>query len=273
MADLSISKAWDESRSLFASDGRLFTAIAVALMGVPSMISGLIAPEGLGVQSNQPWYVDLLLFAFMLVARVGQLALVRMALKPSLTVGAAIAHGARRMPVYLGTAMIITVAIIAVAVPVVVIAMLSGVTFDSAAATKMTPAMAVLVLVIVVIAVLIGVRMLMGTPVAAAESAGPVEIIKRSWRLTAGVWWKLLGFLVMILIGAGVVALAISMVVGSAVTIALGPIEPMSTSALVVGLFQGLFNAAFTAVFAVMLARIYVQLSGRDTVEAPSNGI
>ena len=272
MSDLSISKAWDETRALFASDGRLFTAIAVALMGVPSMISGLIAPEGLGVQSNQPWYVDLLLFAFMLVALVGQLALVRMALKPSLTVGAAIAHGARRMPVYLVTALIIGAAIVAIAVPVVVIAMLSGANFDPAA-TKMTPAMAVMILVILVIAVLLGVRMLMGTPVAAAEAAGPVDIIKRSWRLTAGVWWKLLGFLLMILVGAGVVALAISMVIGSVVTVALGPIESMSTSALVVGLFQGLFNAAFTALFAVMLARIYVQLSGRDTVEAPTSGI
>ena len=117
-----------------------------------------------------------------------------------------------------------------------------------------------------------GVRLMMGTPVASAEQAGPVEIIKRSWVLTRGVWWKLFVFLLMLLIAAIIVLMAVGLVVGSVVAIALGPIEAMTPSALAVGALQGLFNAAFTAVFAVMLARIYVQLSGRDTVEAPKIG-
>ncbi|MGH6729423.1 MAG: hypothetical protein ACREBK_04665, partial [Sphingomicrobium sp.] len=89
---------------------------------------------------------------------------------------------------------------------------------------------------------------------------------------TDGVWWKLFGFLVIFLIGALIVLLAIGAVAGSLVAIAFGPIEPMTVSALLVGVFQGLFNAAFTALFAVMLARIYVQLSGKETVEAPAKG-
>ena len=36
-----------------------------------------------------------------LIALAGQLALIRLALGPSVTVGAAIAHGVRRLPVYL----------------------------------------------------------------------------------------------------------------------------------------------------------------------------
>ncbi|MGH6659248.1 MAG: hypothetical protein ACREBM_06310, partial [Sphingomicrobium sp.] len=103
---LSISTAWDETKAALASDGRLFVSVALALIGVPSMITALIAPQGMTIENRGPLWVDLLLFVFMLLALVGQLALIRLALKPSITVGGAIAHGARRMPVYLVTAIL-----------------------------------------------------------------------------------------------------------------------------------------------------------------------
>lgn len=271
MSNLSISQAWDETRALFASDGRLFASVALALTGVPTMISGLIEPQGTGLSAESTIWVDLLTLAAALIALIGQLALVRLALKPSITVAGAIAHGARRMPTYLLTAIIAGLGLLLLAVPLLIVAMLSGVKLDRTM-TAMTPALAVLVVIFVIVALFVGVRMLMGTPVATAEHAGPVEIIKRSWNLTDGKFWKLLGFLVMILIGAGVVLMAIGAVVGSVATLALGPLESMSASALVLSVCEGLFNAAFTALFAVMLARVYVQLSGRDTVEAPTSG-
>jgi len=271
MSNLSISKAWDETRALFASEGRLFASVALALTGVPTMISGLIEPQGSSLDGKSPLWVDLLTLAAGLIALIGQLALVRLALKPSITVAGAIAHGARRMPIYLLTAFIVGLGLVVLAIPLLIAAMLSGIKLDQAA-TAMTPAMAVLVVIFVIVALFLGVRMLMGTPVASAEPAGPIGIITRSWHLTNGKFWKLLGFLVIILIGAGVVLMAIGAIVGSVATFALGPLEPMSTSALVLSLCEGLFNAAFTAVFAVMLARIYVQLSGRDTVTAPTSG-
>lgn len=271
MPSLSISRAWDETKALFASDGRLFTTVALALMGLPSMITGLVEPQGMGLENRGLRPFDLLLLAFMILALVGQLALVRLALKPSITVGGAIAHGARRMPIYLVTALILGAGLVAITIPLAIVAKLAGAPLDGAM-TAMTPAAALVLLVLFVVVMFVAVRMMMGTPVATAERVGPVAIIKRSWHLTQGVWWKLLGFLVMIVIAALVVLLAISAVAGSLVTIAFGPIEPMSVSALVLGFFQGLFNAAFTALFAVMLARIYVQLSGKDIVKAPISG-
>jgi hypothetical protein len=58
-------------------------------------------------------------------------------------------------------------------------------------------------------------------------------------------------------------------------TLALGPLEPMSGSALVVALAQALVNAAVSSLFAVMVARIYLQLTGRGGAQAsvPSSGI
>lgn len=264
---LSISKAWLEAKALFAQDGRLFAIVALALIGVPTMISGLIAPATTVSAKEGPAAIDLLMLVFALLALVGQLAIVRLALKPSVTVGGAIGHAARRTPVYFVTALIIGAGIAVLLIPLLVAARTSGVALERNM-TNMTPTMGLMVLAVLAVAIFVGVRMLMGTPVASAEQAGPVAIIKRSWALTRGRWWKLFGFLAMLVVGAGVVLVALSAVVGSVVAIALGPIEPMSASALVVGIVQGLFNAAFTALLAVMLARIYVQLSGRDTVEA-----
>lgn len=269
---LSISKAWEESRGLLASDGRLFSIVALALIGVPTMISGLIEPETATATTREgPGLIDVVVLIFALIALVGQLSLVRLALKPSVTVGGAIAHGARRMPVYFVTALIIGLGLLVLIIPIVAVGMASGVEIDRTM-SNFTSTMWLMLLVVCAIMVFVGVRLMMGTPVATAEQAGPVEIIKRSWALTHGVWWKLFGFMVMLLVGAIIVLIAVGAIVGSIVTVALGPIEPMSTSALVVGAVQGLFNAAFTTVFAVMLARIYVQLSGKDTVEAPKIG-
>lgn len=271
MSSLSISRAWEETRAQFAGDGRLFASVALALIGVPTMVSALVEPQGMRLDNKGPWWVDLLTLVFALLALIGQLALVRLALKPSITVGGAIAHGARRMPIYILTALIIGAGLVVLALPLAAAAKFSGIPLDGSIAT-VSPALTVMVLVVVAIIFFVAVRMLMGTPIASAEQAGPLAIITRSWGLTRGVWWKLLGFLLMILIGAVVVLLAISAVVGSVVTLALGPPQAMSVSALVIGLFEGLFNAAFTALFAVMLARIYVQLSGRDTAEAVTSG-
>jgi hypothetical protein len=100
MADLSISKAWDETRAIVSRDGRLFASLALALVALPAAITGLINPKGM-TDTSTPFWVDLLVLAASLAALAGQLALIRMALGPALTVGEAIGHGLRRMPTYL----------------------------------------------------------------------------------------------------------------------------------------------------------------------------
>lgn len=266
MAHLSISKAWDDTKAIMSSDGRLLTTVAVALVGLPSVVSALIQPQGMAMDEKAPLWVDVVALLFMLVALVGQLALVRLALKPPVTVGEAIRHGARRMPTYLGTALILVALLLVIALPFGFAAKAMGIPLDGTM-TAPPPGGWLLVLLFLAVVLYAAVRMLMGTPVASAERAGAFAIIRRSWELTQGHVLKLLGFLLLILFGALIAIAALGMLVGGLVTLALGPIEPMSVSALAVGLAQGLFNAGFTALFAVMLTRIYVQLSGRDTVE------
>lgn len=261
MSSLSISKAWDESRAILTRDGKLIAAVATALIGLPTMISTLIAPSAAQEvrQAFEP--KDAIVLALTLFMLAGQLAIVRLALAPSMTVGAAIAHGFRRMPMLL---LALVMLMLALFFPFGMAATMAGISFEPGIAPNGT---AVLILfVFLIILAFVGVRMMVSSAVASAEAAGPVQIIRRSWRLTAGHFWKLFGFILMFFVAALVAVLAIGAAVGAIVALLMGPVEPLSASALVVGLAQGIFNAALTAVLAVMTARIYVQLSGRESV-------
>jgi hypothetical protein len=274
MVELSVSKAWEETRAIIARDNRLFAALALALVGLPATITGLVNPKGI-TDSATPFWVDLVVLAASLAALEGQLALIRMALGPATTVGDAVAHGLRRMPTYLLSAIIIGCGLLIVAVPFVLVLIAAGVQVDNEAELVRSPAFMVIALLYFFLLCFVGVRMLMSSPVASAERIGPVAIIRRSWELTSGHGWSLLGFVLLFFLAAVVFVMAIGAAIGIVVGLLIGPIEPMSVSALVVSLVQALVQAAVTTVLAVMLARMYVQLAGRTEAEAsvPRSGI
>jgi hypothetical protein len=274
MAGLSISRAWEETKRVVAHDGRLIASVALALVALPTAVSGLIDPNGVAGPSSPPSMIALMTVASLL-ALAGQLALIRLALGPSITVGAAITHGLKRMPIYLLSAILIVAVLMLLAIPFGLAFAALGVPLDSGrTSVPMTPGVTFVVILFVALVVFVAVRMLMTAPVASAEGAGPLAIIRRSWALTAGHWWRLFGFLLVFFIGAVVVLVAVNAAAGAVAALALGPIEPMSASALLVALVGAVANAAITGLFAVMLARIYVQLAGTNDVQAsvPSSG-
>jgi hypothetical protein len=272
MRGLSISAAWDETRAVLAHDGRLIAAVALALIALPTAVTGLIDPNGVSDVSGPLW-IDFVVVIASLAALAGQLALVRLALSPSIMVGAAITHGLRRMPIYLLAAILIVVGLLVLAIPFGIALFALGVPLDSKNMPATPPVTLVMILYIALVCY-IGVRMLMSAPVASAEAAGPIAIIRRSWALTSGHWWHLFGFVILFFIGAIAILFAVSAASGVVAGLFLGRIEPMSAGALLVALVEAIANAAMTGLFAVMLARIYAQLAGIAALQAsvPSSG-
>jgi hypothetical protein len=263
---LSISRAWEETKAILAKDGRLFASLALAMVVLPAVITGVLNPQRMG-QSSTPLWADLIILVATLVALAGQLALIRLALGPSVTVGGAISHGLRRMPIYLLAAILIGCAMILVGIPFVAILVAAGVPIDGPELIR-APLFLLLCLLYLVLLIFVLVRMLMSSPAATAESIGPIAIIKRSWDLTAGNGWRLFGFLMLFFIGAFAVVIAVGAATGAAVAAFLGRIEPMTASALVMALVEAIVQAAATVLLAVMLARIYVQLAGHSQAQA-----
>jgi hypothetical protein len=181
------------------------------------------------------------------------------------------------MPIYLVAAILLTIGFIVALIPFIIVAYAAGVPFDrsSEQAFLQSPVAMVLSLVYLALLIFIGIRMLMSSPVASEEEAGPVQILRRSWDLTRGHWWRLFGFMIMFLIGALVLIAAVNWGITAVAVILFGPVDPMSLSALVVGLFDSVVNGMMTVILAVMLARIYLQLSGRRSAgsSVPKSGI
>ena len=271
-SNLSISRAWDQTRDIFRRDGGLITAVALALIVLPEVVVGIIAPPETGT-AEPTASAQLLRLLAGLIALIGQLAIVRLALGPSTTVGAAISHGLRRFPSTFGALALLVLLVGLVVIPTAaILSLLLGVDLTQ---LRQAPSggMAVLVLLVLVIVLMISVRFTLLTPVGSGTDLGPLGIFKRTWQLTAGHFWRLFGLVMLLLIAALFLLFTAGVIGGILARLVGGEIEPFSIGALIVSLVAGAAQGAFSILASVMLARVYAQV-GRGEAEAsvPSTG-
>jgi len=50
---LSISRAWDETREIFRRDGGLLVSVALALIVLPAIVVGIVAPPEPGLRRRE----------------------------------------------------------------------------------------------------------------------------------------------------------------------------------------------------------------------------
>lgn len=256
---LSISRAWDESRRILARDGKLFASVAAALLVLPGVVRDLSTPPAQPGHFPEPGAWMAVWLVTILVGIVGQLALARLALADRTTVGEAIGHAGRRMPTYF-LAQVIWVAPFALAM----------VALAGPVQEKSGPA-ALAILVGFALFVFLSIRLVLTPPVATQEAVGPLAIIKRSWDLTSGNWWRLFGFLVIFIIGAGILVLATIAIVGVIVKMIFGDFEPLTAGALLLSLAEQIVISGAYVIMMTMLARLYVQAAGAEA-SVPSSG-
>jgi len=271
MSSLSISKAWEESKAIAARDGRLIGAVALALVLLPEAILGVVAPPPALSGEAAPSWAEGLSLVVAVIGVVGQIAIIKLALGSATSVGESIVHGFKRVLPALGALCVFVLPLAAILVGILVATGGSG-AIESLNSGTPQPAAAGMILLFVAIVFAISIRFQMVVPVATAETANPIEILKRSWELTRGHYWRLLGFLLVALLFAGVVLLSAQFLGGILGRIAFGDAKPFTIGALVVSLISAAAQAVFTCLIGVMLARIYVQLAGRGAVGVPNSG-
>ena len=267
MTKLSISQAWDETRSILASDGKLIAAVALALFVLPGIVLNVAVPKMPAGQMREPGAWMLIALVVLLITLVGQLAVARLALGPHIAVGEAIVQGARRLPSYVGAFLIWSVPLLAI----------GSVLYSMSNPQNPNPSVpaAVGLLAITAVGVFISVRLILLSAVAAAEGGGPIAILQRTWGLTRGNWWRLFGFVLMLLIAALAAIWAVGAVVGVIAKLAFGDLSPLSVGGLIVVIVGQLLSAAISVVLVVMIARLYAQRAGAAAAQAsvPSSGI
>ncbi len=260
---LSIGKAWEETAAFLGREARLVAPVALATFALPSVLAKWAFPQG--GPSNGGGLIMLLV---LIVVLIGQMTIILLVNGWRGSIGQAMGSAARRLPSLIG-------AMVLVFLPIAIIATLAlGGTLASAGITDpttLTPEILAqmkgflwIVLFLSVAMIVLGVRLFPISAIAASEAGGPIAILKRSWQLTRGTFFRLLALVLLLGIVALVLDSAVTAVVGSVVAVAAGEPRAFNTAALIVALASGLVGAIVSTVSAAMIGRVYAQLAGPE---------
>ncbi|MCJ8155824.1 hypothetical protein [Sphingomonas sp. LaA6.9] len=254
MKTLSISAAWNEASAFVKREGSLLFPVAFALIALPSILFQATAPVPVPGEQSEPSFWPLFFLPMLLVTLLGTLTLTIMALHPGTIVKDAIAGASRRVLPVFGAIFLFGLVVALIATPIAV---------ASAGAQVGIGAGLVGLLLFATIPVLlfVCVRLMLVNVVGANEVIGPFAMLRRSWALTAGHFWKLLGFLMVVTIVVVVVAIAVNAIGGIFVSLAVGQPDPGSLPAVLILILSGLLNAIVSVFVTAAIARIYAQLA------------
>jgi hypothetical protein len=266
MSKVSLSRAWEDTLSVLARDGRLFLAVALALFVLPGLILNVSMPplEPGQLPPVGAWMIVAVIAV--LVSLVGQLAVIRLAMEPHVAVGEAISHALARLLPYIAAMLMWTVPLLLVG------SALYGFLEENQSHPSVAAALTLIILCFV--GAFIAVRLMLSSAVASAEPIGPLAILRRSWSLSSGNWWRLFAFLMLFAIGALCLLWAIDSVAGLLVRMVVEDSGPRSLGGLIISIISQLVSALLSVGFFVMLARIYVQRADQSVpAPEPKSGI
>lgn len=268
MAKLSITAAWNETAEFVKREARLLFPLAFMLIALPVAVMEALQPDPAGPGQMPEAGAWALIIPLVLVASmIGNLAISFLAIRSNVAVGEAIGRGARRfLPLFLVFILLCLVGfILLVIAATIVMALVPGALSDASAGMQ-SPAVAqavmLTILLMLPIIIFFGTRLILVTPAAAAEEAGPIGIIRRSWSLTAGHTGKLIAFLLLVFILIAVLTTAIQSVAGLLFTLVAGPPRAGSLSKLLIILVMAGVRTIVGVYLTSLIARIYVQRAG-----------
>ena len=267
MGKFSLSRAWEETTAVLARDGRLFLAVALALFVLPGLVLNVTMPAARSGEFPPagPWMA--IGFVALLISLVGQLAVIRLAIGPHVAVGEAIMHGTRRVWAYVAAALLWLVPIL----------LIGSALYAYLQANQASPSLAASLglIALCILFAFVAVRLMLSSAVASAEPIGPLAILRRSWDLSRGNWWRLFVFLLLFGFGALCLLWAVDSVAGLVIRLIVEDAGPRSLGGLLISIVSQLVSGLLSVVLFVMLARIYVQRAEGGAVEAsvPRSGI
>ncbi|OHT20536.1 MULTISPECIES: hypothetical protein [Edaphosphingomonas] len=258
---LSITAAWDDARRFVAREAGLLVPVALTLLVVPGALVELAMPARVeGGTPAGPWVLALpILFLSTLLA---SLTISRLALGGGVSVGEALGHAARRLPVAIGASLILAFAAMLAFMPVAPLLPGQG-------GPPQMGGGAALLLMLYMLALLaavffVGIRLLLVNVVIVAEPVGVLPALRRSFALTKGHFPKLAGVMLLFAIGSLLIGGAASLA-GGAVLIGLGKLLGLEAiGRLLLALLSGCVSAVLSVYFVTTLTMIYRRLTGPD---------
>lgn len=261
---------WDRATEFLGDNIGAVAPIAVAAIFVPASINDAIAPLGTANPDLQIW-VSLAGMILAVVSIFGELAIMALALDTNRTPGTA-AQVALGKLVW---AVLITVLLLAgmmlALVPIAFIAVAAGLdtagfmTNDQAAISAAIGALpgsiilAILGYMIIwaIVAIWVSARLTLAYPALVGEDMG-LGAIGRSWVLSKGLAWKIVGVLLLYIIVSAVAGLAAKAAFGGVLGLIAGGTEPGSVASVLTSVAVGTVGTAFVVLQAAFVAKLFV---------------
>jgi hypothetical protein len=260
MTTMSIGKAWEEAVAFVAREASLLFPVALLFVALPGLILQEMTPPELQAWFAQPKAdaipamppgFGLAMLITIILIWFGSLALFALALRPGISVGEALRLSFARLPVLIGTALVV----LGVIAGIFTVALLVGV-LVSLASKQLAAAVGLLLGIIAVgLVFYASIRLVLLNPVVIDSQAGVTDSLRRAWALTRGHFLRLFAFLLIVMILSTIVASVAQVVVGL-----LGGLIAGTEGARVAGSIAGAAVSSIIQVYMlVMLARLYRQ--------------
>ncbi|MBB4640251.1 hypothetical protein [Rhizorhapis suberifaciens] len=260
MTQISIGTAWEETLAFVKREGTLLFPVALVFLALPAVVLQLLAPDELRTAgmveeaTNAPQLPPGFLFAMLvvlLISMIGILAVNALALRPGISVAEALQLALKRMPVLMGAAILLILGFLGV---LLILSIVGG---GLSAAMGMGPAMSLVILLATPIMLFVTVRLILLNAVIIDIPVGPKEAIRQGWQLTVGQFWRLLAFIIVLIMLMIVIQLVSRSLFGIAGTL----IGGTTLATLLAGLAVAVVNAVLQVYYLVMTCRIYRQLT------------
>lgn len=261
MTTMSIGKAWEETVAFVARERSLLFPVALLFVALPGLVLQEMTPPELAewkmnaasIPSVPPGFALAMLIGVVIIW-FGSLALFALALRPGISVAEALRLSMARMPILLGTALVVLGLLLAM----LVVAMMIVVGF-TLVAKPVGAALAMLLATGVGAGTVYGsVRLLLLNPVVIDGTEGVMASLRHGWALTRGHFWRLFGFILVLALLSAIVGAAAQAVFGVIGALIGGP----EGGRLAGGVGGAIVSTVVQVYMLVMLARLYRQAEG-----------
>jgi len=258
---LDSNRAWKEASRSISRNREALLAVAGVFFLLPQLALALFYPQpepavGMSEQQivalTQKYYLSALpaLIPLVVCQAVGTLSLLGLlshATRP--TVGEALRIGLAGLLTYLGAQILVGVGIGAV----------GGILLGALGVAGGVAVATVGLVALLAVAVAIALRVSLCAPVVAVEGErSPIRALARSWRLTRGNAWRLLGFYALFLVASSVILVIIGLIVG----IPLQMLAPGFVAAPVSAVVSSAANALMALYLVAIIGAVHDQLTG-----------
>lgn len=264
---VTMSNVWDRAMDVVRGRAGQMAGVAALTLFLPRLVQGAVPVFAAPGSTAFALGVGLLAIVAAVVAIWGQLALLATASDPSATQGDAYARATARFPAALAVTVVAVLVVIALFIPFGVAIGLSGADISGFSASGQMPDIGggtiafllIYSLLLLIVGVAVAARLFLLNAVVLNERRG-LGAFARSWQLTTGLTWRLVGVLLLYGIVVGVATSAARFLTGAVFGLALGR---TATTAFFAAAASSAVATVFSVIAAAFVAQLYVAVTDR----------